>query len=73
MHYQKEFVLQSLFFKREIKEDNKGRKMLEKMGWKKGDGLGHNKKGITEPIKCKGSLKHTGLGIKYILSVLMPD
>jgi Pin2-interacting protein X1 len=34
-------------------EDNRGRNMLQKMGWKNGDGLGVERQGITEPIKPK--------------------
>ncbi|XP_041436451.1 angiogenic factor with G patch and FHA domains 1 isoform X2 [Xenopus laevis] len=33
----------------EINDRNKGRKMLEKMGWKKGDGLGKTSDGIRDP------------------------
>ena len=33
-----------------ISSDNIGKKMLEKMGWKSGQGLGVNKDGIKEPI-----------------------
>ena len=32
-------------------EGNKGRKLLEKMGWSEGQGLGKESKGITESIK----------------------
>jgi len=34
-------------------EDNKGRIMLQKLGWKSGDGLGAGRNGIIEPIKPK--------------------
>jgi hypothetical protein len=33
-----------------ISEENIGNKMLRKMGWKSGEGLGANKDGITEPV-----------------------
>jgi hypothetical protein len=36
--------------KKELELDNKGRKMLEKMGWKKGTGLGKHETGIIEPV-----------------------
>ena len=35
----------------EISKDNIGRRMMEKSGWKSGQGLGKHKQGITEPIK----------------------
>jgi len=31
-------------------ENNKGRNLLMKMGWKHGDGLGVERQGMTEPI-----------------------
>lgn len=34
-------------------EDNRGRQMLMKMGWKNGDGLGAERQGMSEPIKPK--------------------
>lgn len=40
-----------LFSKREISEVNKGRKMLEKMGWKKGEGLGKMGTGMKDPVR----------------------
>lgn len=30
---------------------NKGRKMLEKMGWKKGEGLGKMGTGMKDPVR----------------------
>lgn len=48
----------------EIGKDNIGRKMLEKLGWSNGEGLGaHGNKGIAEPLmakvkKSKSGLKH---------------
>ncbi len=32
-------------------EESKARKMMEKMGWKEGKGLGREEKGITEPVR----------------------
>ena len=37
--------------RREIGEVNKGRKMLEKMGWKKGEGLGKDGAGMKAPVR----------------------
>lgn len=36
---------------REISQVNKGRKMLEKMGWKKGEGLGKEGTGRKDPVR----------------------
>ena len=35
---------------RAISVENKGHKMLSKMGWKTGDALGKSQSGITEPV-----------------------
>jgi len=46
-----------------IQCDNIGFKMLEKMGWKEGEGLGCDNKGITAPVnKGKRSLDRSGVG-----------
>lgn len=34
-------------------EDNRGRQMLMKLGWKTGDGLGATNQGMSEPLKPK--------------------
>lgn len=47
-----------------IKCDNLGFKMLEKMGWSEGEGLGSGKQGITAPInQGKQSIDGRGVGI----------
>ncbi|XP_075951805.1 angiogenic factor with G patch and FHA domains 1 isoform X1 [Anarhichas minor] len=46
----------------EISEVNKGRKMLEKMGWKKGEGLGKEGTGMKDPIQLKMRKSQSGLG-----------
>jgi hypothetical protein len=43
--YRVEFELQH------ISESNVGSKMLKAMGWKKGEGLGKDGKGITAPVQ----------------------
>lgn len=39
-----------------------GQRMLEKMGWSKGKGLGANEDGMTEPIRQSGRIAQEGLG-----------
>ncbi|KAM8777997.1 LOW QUALITY PROTEIN: angiogenic factor with G patch and FHA domains 1 [Rhynchonycteris naso] len=46
----------------EITYSNKGRKMLEKMGWKKGEGLGKDGGGMKTPIQLQLWRTHAGLG-----------
>ncbi|CAG01868.1 unnamed protein product, partial [Tetraodon nigroviridis] len=48
---------------------NKGRKMLEKMGWKKGEGLGKEGTGMKDPIELKIRASQSGLGSGATLSV----
>lgn len=38
----------------EISDSNKGHKMLEKMGWKKGEGLGKDGGGMKDPVSLSG-------------------
>ncbi|XP_062984028.1 angiogenic factor with G patch and FHA domains 1 isoform X1 [Elgaria multicarinata webbii] len=52
----------------EISDSNRGHKMLEKMGWKKGEGLGKSGGGIKDPIKLQLHRKHAGLGASTPLS-----
>ncbi|MEQ2309863.1 hypothetical protein AMECASPLE_002804 [Ameca splendens] len=52
----------------EISEVNKGRKMLEKMGWKKGEGLGKEGRGMKDPIELKIRKSQSGLGAGGFMS-----
>ena len=45
-----------------IASTNKGFKMLAKMGWKDGDGLGKEGKGRVEPVKAEERPERQGLG-----------
>ncbi|GJQ72572.1 hypothetical protein Trydic_g1240 [Trypoxylus dichotomus] len=48
-----------------LKEDNIGFKMLQKLGWSEGQGLGSNGSGIVEPVN-KGAIRdqNQGLGLE---------
>ncbi|XP_054843242.1 angiogenic factor with G patch and FHA domains 1 isoform X1 [Eublepharis macularius] len=52
----------------EISDSNKGHKMLEKMGWKKGEGLGKSGGGMKDPIALQLHRKHVGLGASTPIS-----
>jgi len=43
-------------------EDKLGNKMMEKMGWKTGDGLGATNQGIKDPISIKANSDNRGIG-----------
>lgn len=46
-----------------IKEDNIGFKMLQKLGWEEGKGLGSDGSGITQPVnKAAAPVENSGLG-----------
>lgn len=47
---------------KEISEENIGHKMLAKMGWKSGEGLGKKHQGIAEPVTVQVHGKSKGLG-----------
>ncbi|KAM9330978.1 angiogenic factor with G patch and FHA domains 1 [Gastrophryne carolinensis] len=53
----------------EINESNKGRKMLEKMGWRKGEGLGKAGDGMRDPIHLQLRKKQAGLGTQSATSI----
>ncbi|KAJ9140282.1 hypothetical protein P3X46_030948 [Hevea brasiliensis] len=38
------------------------RKMLEKMGWKEGEGLGNTRKGLIKPLQAVGNVGNAGVG-----------
>lgn len=42
--------------------DNIGARLMKKMGWKKGEGLGKDNTGITEPIKVQRIIGSGGIG-----------
>uniref|UniRef100_A0A8D0B789 Angiogenic factor with G patch and FHA domains 1 n=1 Tax=Salvator merianae TaxID=96440 RepID=A0A8D0B789_SALMN len=52
----------------EISDNNKGHKMLQKMGWKKGEGLGKTGGGMKDPINLQLHRKHAGLGASTSIS-----
>uniref|UniRef100_G3MRU7 G-patch domain-containing protein n=1 Tax=Amblyomma maculatum TaxID=34609 RepID=G3MRU7_AMBMU len=47
---------------RPLAQDNIGFKLLNKMGWKEGVGLGKHEQGATEPVKVSSKNTRTGLG-----------
>lgn len=53
----------------EIGDGNKGRQMLEKMGWKRGEGLGKDGAGIKDPIQLHVRKAQSGLGSGAAASV----
>ncbi|XP_051734224.1 angiogenic factor with G patch and FHA domains 1 isoform X1 [Ctenopharyngodon idella] len=53
----------------EIGDENKGRQMLEKMGWKRGEGLGKDGAGMKDPIQLHVRKAQSGLGSGAAVSV----
>ena len=54
---------------KEISENNIGHKMLAKMGWKSGEGLGKTQQGISQPIGVQVHAKSKGLGFGQTSSI----
>ncbi|VVB05446.1 unnamed protein product [Arabis nemorensis] len=48
--------------KAKIQADNVGHKLLSKMGWKEGEGIGSSRKGMADPIMA-GDIKTNNLGV----------
>ncbi|KAG2435757.1 hypothetical protein HXX76_006953 [Chlamydomonas incerta] len=63
--------------KNAIGSDNIGHKLLSKMGWKEGEGLGGTQKGITAPIKASAAApaagEQRGLGATAVGEVTAED
>ena len=53
-----------------IPPNNKGYKLLEKMGWKKGKGLGKYENGPTEPVRVDTSDSLWGLGKTTMMNAI---
>lgn len=53
----------------EIGDENKGRQMLEKMGWKRGEGLGKDGTGRKDPIQLQLRKAQSGLGSRVAVSI----
>lgn len=49
-----------------IPESNKGYKMLQKIGWKEGEGLGSEQQGIKVPIATEFRTTRAGIGAKKV-------
>lgn len=54
---------------KEIPKENIGHKMLAKMGWKSGEGLGKTGDGITQPVTVDILSKNKGLGASEKISM----
>lgn len=53
-----------------IQEDNIGHRLLKKMGWKEGEGIGGTQAGITAPIQASGvKSDNRGVGSRTVHAV----
>ncbi|KAI7876764.1 G-patch-domain-containing protein [Lichtheimia hyalospora FSU 10163] len=48
-----------------LNDDNKGARMLQQMGWKRGEGLGKDASGIVDPIAAEQYAQGVGLGAAH--------
>jgi predicted component of type VI protein secretion system len=55
-----------------ISSDNKGFKMLSKMGWSEGKSIGKSQEGIKEPVQLKSQQGTSGLGNESIQLLTTP-
>ena len=53
--------------------DNVGNKLLQKMGWNAGEGLGKNQQGIVDPLSAARRQQGAGLGAAGSTSAVDPD
>lgn len=47
-----------------LPDSHVGFKLLAKMGWKSGEGLGKGGSGITAPVQALGNVTRAGLGVE---------
>ena len=52
-----------------ISSENKGFKLLSKMGWNEGSSLGKSDSGIKEPVQLKTQQGTSGLGLENVSSL----
>ncbi|XP_065184242.1 angiogenic factor with G patch and FHA domains 1-like isoform X1 [Sycon ciliatum] len=57
-----------------IGNDNKGRRLLEKLGWQDGDGLGQRQDGMAAPISVQGQARsRSGIGFSAPATAAAPS
>ena len=70
-----EWILQDVFTKATPVKSGIGMLLLQKMGWKEGEGLGRNKEGNKEPIKLDVKVDRKGqyhylTRLKWVIGIL---